>query len=847
MENDNNIELSNQIMDEILDILSINKDDAYKTMRKKDANGNDAIRYTHAIKNHQILNKEMLDKFTRNKLQFKLKTLFDRMNELIDKDDEKLKALNKDDSSNKRNRDTEDEEEPSNIKKFKKTADKILENEDEARNNNISEEELKQHKLKKENDPLYKNPKLEYVEPQTLPKVMSLMGLFNENEDQKIEKFPNAQKKLTYLRQKYGVSRFPKRDLIADLPAKFPDLDLTQPKPPTQIQFSTFLSYIEPFFRRFVDKDEEFLSLDYVVPNRILFEKQIVKTENIKKKYLKEKNSKEVKNEADMMIDILFDDINDNKMYDPNVTPYLIPRLGKLYLIKWFEDNPNMISLLSNPSGFNLLDASSNAYSQKNLQELKALLTKFPSIYNHFPQLVLPKGDSSLFISAKKSKDSNDTNNSLSSSTEIAGKGKPKGRKPGVSAATDVDKSLDGDNVVSLGPLSTRLMQCLITDSNLQKEFAFLKHDDEDNNLEEEKVSLELMQQKLINENKLIDFKLEDKDNYDIDDDEDDEEENEDDDEYDEDEEELLNDEEDFGFDEIYEADVKTLEDGRTSENFKPTIESSTVPFTWKIENPKILSSLNYESFEERIKQELKSLGVFAVANKSIGRVETESEGKNLGINWVKEKEDDEVCSELRTLQKKLRVVNNRNNQRKQILKPILKKHLAYQDYAQILDNLNKQVDHEYARRLKNSHSKKKKHKHTITEVHNVNENAIAELSGDAGNTISNPDSTASQQFQQQQEIQHGIADINLKKLLEKRKKWMDAIGVIFANEESEEETEHLGNKTEDDDHIPLNIKKYMVSENEFLMDGVEEIGAKSIDPAVNMKRPPAKDVFKNV
>ena len=207
----------------------------------------------------------------------------------------------------------------------------------------------------------------------------------------------------------------------------------------------------------------------------------------------------------------------------------------------------------------------------------------------------------------------------------------------------------------------------------------------------------------------------------------------------------------------------------------------------------------------------------------------------------------DEVCSELRTLQKKLRVVNNRNNQRKQILKPILKKHLAYQDYAQILDNLNKQVDHEYARRLKNSHSKKKKHKHTITEVHNVNENAIAELSGDAGNTISNPDSTASQQFQQQQEIQHGIADINLKKLLEKRKKWMDAIGVIFANEESEEETEHLGNKTEDDDHIPLNIKKYMVSENEFLMDGVEEIGAKSIDPAVNMKRPPTKDVFKNV
>lgn len=267
-------------------------------------------------------------------------------------------------------------------------------------------------------------------------------------------------------------------------------------------------------------------------------------------------------------------------------------------------------------------------------------------------------------------------------------------------------------------------------------------------------------------------------------------------------------------------------------------VETSTVPFAWKIENPRILSSLNYESFEERVKQELKTLGVFAVANKSLGRVETESEGKNLGVNWVNEREDDEVCIELRKLQKKLRVVNSRNNQRKQILKPILKKHLAYQDYAQILENLNKQVDHEYARRLKNSHSKKKKHKHN--EVHGGNE-IIAEISGNP-----NQDSTVSQQFQQQQEIQHGIADINLKKLLEKRKKWMDMIGVIFANEESEDESENLTNKV-DDDQVPPKIKKYMVSEGEFLMDGVEEIGARSLDPAVNMKKPPTKDVFKDI
>lgn len=815
MDSNKNIETSNQIMDEILDILSINKDDAYRTMRKKDANGNDTVRYTHAIKTH----KQMLDKYSRNKAQFRLKKLFDRLNDLIEVDDAKLKALDylEDAKGVKRQLRDDDENEP--LKRFKKSADKILENKDVGVSERITEEELQKHKLQKENDPLYKNPKLEYVEPQTLPRVMTLMGLFTENEDQKIERFPNAQKKLTYLRQKYGVSRFPKRDLIADLPAKFPDLDLTQPKPPTQIQFSTFLSYIEPFFRKFVDKDEEFLSLDYVVPNRIFLEKQIVKAENVKKKY---KQQKEPTNDADLMVDILFDEINNGKMYDPNVSPYLIPKLGRLYLVRWFEDNPNMISLLSNPSSFNLLDASSSGYTEKNLQELKSLLVKFPSISNHLPQMALAKGDSSIFLNEKKAKGASDGNQANGVS-----RGKPKGRKPNAAVTSDGDRALDGDNVVSLGPLSTRLMQCLVSDANLQREFAVVKHDE---NMEE-KVSLELMQQRLMDEDRQIDAKIEDNDNYDIDDDEDDD----DDDEFDGDEEELLNDDEDFGFDEIYDADLKNNHAGK-DEHTRPTVETSTVPFAWKIENPKILSSLNYESFEERVKQELKSLGVFAVANKSLGRVETESEGKNLGVNWVTGKEDDEVCVELRKLQKKLRVVNTRNHHRKQLLKPILKKHLAYQDYAQILDNLNKQVDHEYARRLKNSHSKKKKHKHN--EGHGGTE-IMAEISRPA-----NQDSSASQQLQQQQEIQHGIADINLKKLLEKRKKWMDMIGVIFANEESEDESESMGNKV--DDQVPPKIKKYMVSEGVFLMDGVEEIGARSLDPAVNMKRPPTKDIFKD-
>ncbi|XBW36244.1 hypothetical protein QEN19_001825 [Hanseniaspora menglaensis] len=837
---DNITNSSEKIMDEILNILEIKLDSEQfnnskkKNTRQKKHQAN-VKKYTNVFSGNESFKENIPNKYLRNNLQFKLHKLADHFTKLVKKDDQKIEELSKIDGFNKKRKrnEIEDKDEPEDkLKKFKKSADEALKLFDYDKS--IPAEKLENHKKRMEEDPLYNNPKSEYVQAQSLPKVVKIMGLFNEDESEKTEKFPNATKKLNYLRAKYGVKRFPKRDLIADLPGKMPDLDLTHPKPANQIQFSTFLSYIEPFFRKFVDKDDEFLMQDYVVPNRILASRTIGHN-NIKDNHSYENI---------LALESTFDELNENKIYDPNLTPYMIPKLGQFYYLKWYEENPNVISFLNNTSSLSNQDNENGANF-----ELKQLLSKFPGQYNHIPQIVLPKGDSSVFLATNPLKTSNGVNNSKQ-------KGKGTSKKNGFQNKDDenTDNGLDMDNAVSLGPLSSRLLQCIMTDEILTEENENTKTDNKFEDLggielsSDHFVSIEKMEEKIRNQlkekkpkvksegtNGEIDFdEEEDEDEFDEDDEDDDEED--DFDEFGEDEDELIEDDED-GFDEIFEADANANNNNNSdiqeqgASNF---VEKSTVPFSWKIENPKILSNLNYLSFEERIRQELKTLGVFGVANKSLGKAGSETDARD-DINWVNEREDDEVCSELRKIQVKLREVSQRNNQRKQVLRPIVKKHLAYQDYEQILDNLNKQVDHEYARRLKNSHNKKKKK--TVTEQF----------------VVSSEDVTSAQQFQlQQQEIQHGIADVNLKKLLEKRKKWMDYIGVIFANDESDDEniddlSEINYQTSEPDDKFSKKIKKYMVSENEFLMDGIEEIGAQSLDPAVNMKRAPRTSVFKNL
>ena len=77
-------------------------------------------------------------------------------------------------------------------------------------------------------------------------------------------------------------------------------------------------------------------------------------------------------------------------------------------------------------------------------------------------------------------------------------------------------------------------------------------------------------------------------------------------------------------------------------------------------------------------------------------------------INW-NNREDDEICQELRKLQKQLRQQSLENAARKMILEKKVEEQLAYQEYATILDDLDKQVGDAFNKRTKSIKAKKKR------------------------------------------------------------------------------------------------------------------------------------------
>lgn len=158
----------------------------------------------------------------------------------------------------------------------------------------------------------------------------------------------------------------------------------------------------------------------------------------------------------------------------------------------------------------------------------------------------------------------------------------------------------------------------------------------------------------------------------------------------------------------------------------------------------KVTSEVNdYFSMEERLKRELKFIGIFM----NLQRDDDDKPKKPGNIidsdDWILNREDDEICAELRELQEELKGAVVRNRQRKKYFVPILEEQLAYQEYCTILEDLDKQVDQAYIKRLK-AKSKKKK----TPEVIN----------------------TAQQQ----------AANSGLKALLDKRSRWINSIGKIF-------------------------------------------------------------------
>lgn len=413
-----------------------------------------------------------------------------------------------------------------------------------------------------DNDTRLKNPKSEYVEPQTLSaSAIAELGLFSEDNNGL-----ETQGK-DYLKKKYGVASYPERDLQELLPGEIPDIDFSKNKPPTnQVQFTTFQSYIESYFRHYLNEDLKFLNERNVIPPG--FEKQ---------------------------------------GYDPDLTPFVIPKLGRFYADVWTEEDSTLSSKLNTPG-----------YQQ-------------------------PPSDSYL------------AKGSIDDLTE--------------------DRLYTED--ISCGPLSNRLLSAILS----TREGG------------------------------------------------------------------ISDDEDELSKDSTLKTEVK-------DEN-KPSIISEDEVATQlnSEEDYKVVTEANdFQSVEERLKRELKYIGIFmnlptgeegkSKAKQTGGRASKKSTVSIIDNDeWIKNKEDDEVCAEIRKLQKQLKEVTSRNRANRKKLIPLVEEHIAYQEYCAILEDLDKQVDLSYMKRLKGKGKKRKTDANTP----------------------------------QQQAINSG-----LRALLEKRKRWIDNIGKLF-------------------------------------------------------------------
>lgn len=93
------------------------------------------------------------------------------------------------------------------------------------------------------------NPKSEFVASQSLP--YHTFGIFNEdNEDDEDEELYKC---------RLGVVSYPKEDLSTLTAGPVPMEDYTRAKPTNQVQFSTYATFLEAYFRPFTDEDIHFL------------------------------------------------------------------------------------------------------------------------------------------------------------------------------------------------------------------------------------------------------------------------------------------------------------------------------------------------------------------------------------------------------------------------------------------------------------------------------------------------------------------------------------------------------------------------------------------------------------
>lgn len=465
-------------------------------------------------------------------------------------------------------------------------------------NENTQRPDNKKQKIdvdKMENDPTVKNPKSEFVVSQTLPRAAAALGLFNEEGLESTGE--------DFLKKKYNVASYPTNDLKDLLPGELPDMDFSHPKPTNQIQFNTFLAFVENFFKDLSDDNLKFLKMKYIIPDSLQFD----------------------------------------KTYDPEVNPFIIPKLGPLYTDVWFKDEND----------------KNSAY-------------KKPSPYSNDASTILPK----------------------KSANELD------------------DNALESDSI-SCGPLLSRLLSAVLKDDNDKSE------------LQSSKIIRDGGLPRTGGEDDIQSFRNNNNDSVDM----------------------TLSQENgpsvqtpDSDIDEEASFQTKLAENKGSNGGTTSTLPQQIGWITNGI-------NLDYPTFEERLKRELKYVGIYMNLPKD------ENNPNSDDPDWVTGREDDEISAELRELQGTLKQVTKKNQKRKAQLIPLVERQLAWQEYSSILEDLDKQIDQAYVKRIR---VPKKRKKHHTAASNNVNTGTTSQIA------------------------QQKAANSSLKSLLDKRQRWINKIGPLF-------------------------------------------------------------------
>lgn len=200
-------------------------------------------------------------------------------------------------------------------------------------------------------------------------------------------------------------------------------------------------------------------------------------------------------------------------------------------------------------------------------------------------------------------------------------------------------------------------------------------------------------------------------------------------------------------------------DDDKDKDGDKDRDGESLIGANWKVATTKG----DYLTLEQRLKREFTYVGIMDVKRKMgkkgfakredevdlMDDLDDDENNEDVEIDWIHGREDDEICQQMRVLQKKLRQVHKTNQARKRIILPIIKEQMAYQEFRQILEDLDKQVDQAYLKRIRNPKSKKKK-----------------QQNGSSGGGTVLPQERP-----------------GLRVLLDKRNRWIDKIGPVFTSQ----------------------------------------------------------------